>query len=560
MVALVAEVGGAHEHEAGHPQDEREERRHRQHVEQAARQRLGRRGGCSIASREATCSAENGRRPSSAATRPRSPGGTPSQISIGCSRAGVVGVERRRRGRPRRRRRTSRRRSGTGARPPPRGRSAPRTPSTVMFRMWSRPASAARSELATTGTGLAVGRLDGPEEAVRAAVEGVAQRPPCGTRGGRAGRCRGSPTCSSRSPARAPACRVPVAISGPRPSLPRATIVRPPSMPWWASAWASAKRSVTTSPTTRPPRVGRGQARGERRLPAGGVAEGDVVEAAGSLADGEHEADRAAMRRHCRARPRPPPAAGRRPAASAARAAAAPRRRPRWDTEAKSERQFRIAVIAPAGTPSTVAWTGSPGAGAVAAGAEHRRRQRVRGEAAVRAHRGDIERQPQRRALRHGEVERHLEGGLVVLALDERGAVGDREHAETDPRDQERGGQRRAPALAARARRARAARWAGRAGGSRPARRSSGPARRAVTIAPASATRPGKQGQQRVGAGGQRGRVGAAAGGRERDRARDGQGRQVEAAQRADPQVGAGRALAGDEHGRPGGPGHARWR
>lgn len=36
------------------------------------------------------------------------------------------------------------------------------------------------------------------------------------------------------------------------------------------------------------------------------------------------------------------------------------------DVDAKSERQLRIAAIARAGTPSTVAWAGSPGAEAVA--------------------------------------------------------------------------------------------------------------------------------------------------------------------------------------------------
>ena len=83
VVALVAEVGGADEHEAGHSEHEREERRHRQHVEQPARQRLGReavldgvlRGHLQRRERPA---AERGRRPV-----PRSPGGTPSQISVG---------------------------------------------------------------------------------------------------------------------------------------------------------------------------------------------------------------------------------------------------------------------------------------------------------------------------------------------------------------------------------------------------------------------------------------------------------------------------------------------
>ncbi len=195
-----------------------------------------------------------------------------------------------------------------------------------------------------------------------------------------------------------------------------------------------------------------------------------------------------------------------------------------------------------------------PRSGGGRAGAEHRRRQRVRGEPAVGAHAGDIEGQAQRWALRHGEGERHLEGGLIALALDEGRAVGDREHAEADAGDEERGRQRRASALAAQrderephARRP-APQPASREAQQRP-RQPRGHDR------PGEGDEAGQQGEQRIGAGGERGRAGAAAGCGERDRAGDGQRRQVEAAHRAHPQVGAGRALARDEHRRPGRPG-----
>ncbi len=79
---------------------------------------------------------------------------------------------------------------------------------------------------------------------------------------------------------------------------------------------------------------------------------------------------------------------------------------------------------------------------------QHRQRDRARCEAPPVGERGGAERAGQAGALARGVVERHLERGLLAIALGERGAVDGREDRESGADREERRGRRGAPAPA----------------------------------------------------------------------------------------------------------------